>query len=108
MKMKLHHLLAAVLVSAFALPAFAQNTNTPNIDQRQANQQRRIANGIKTGELTAREAQHLEKREAKIDADKQAAKADGKVTRAERRKLQREENRASRAIYRKKHNGHKA
>lgn len=106
--MKLHTLLAAVLVSAVALPALAQSTATPNIDQRQANQQRRIANGIQSGQLTAREAQGLEKRETKIEADKQAAKADGVVTRAERRKLQGEENRASRAIYRKKHNGRKA
>ena len=101
-------LIAAILATAFAAPAFAQNTATPKIDQRQENQQNRIANGIKSGELTAKETQNLEKREVKIEGDKQAAKADGKVTGAERRKLTREENRASRAIYRKKHNARKA
>lgn len=100
-------LIAAILATAFAAPAFAQ-TATPKIDQRQENQQNRIANGIKSGELTAKETQNLEKREVKIEGDKQAAKADGKVTRAERRKLTREENKASRAIYRKKHNARKA
>lgn len=96
-------LCASLIFSAFAASAFAQ-TGTPNIDQRQANQQNRIANGISSGALTAKEAQNLERREAKIESDKQAAKADGVVTPAERAKLQREENRASRAIARKKHN----
>jgi Tfp pilus assembly protein FimT len=101
-------LIAAILATAFAAPVFAQGTATPKIDQRQENQQNRIANGIKSGELTAKETQNLEKREVKIEGDKQAAKADGKVTAAERRKLTREENKASRAIYRKKHNARTA
>ena len=102
--MKHTTLLAAALVAAFAAPAFAQNTNTPVIDQRQANQQKRIEQGVQSGQLTPKETQNLEKREAKIEADKQAAKADGKVTPAERRKLRREEDRASRKIHKKKHN----
>lgn len=102
--MKTAKLIPVLLATLLAAPVFAQNTNTPKIDQRQENQQNRIANGIKSGELTAKETQNLEKRETRIEADKQAAKADGKVTAAERRKLKREENKASRAIYRKKHN----
>lgn len=104
LKMELQSLLAVVLVSACAAPAFAQNTATPNIDQRQVNQEKRIDNGVKSGQLSAQETRNLDQREARIEADKQAAKADGKVTLAERRHLQREENRASRAIYAKKHN----
>jgi hypothetical protein len=80
------------------------STKTPGINKRQRNQQRRISQGIKSGSLTAGEAARLEKREAKIQHDKQAAKADGKVTPAERRKLNREENRASKKIYQLKHN----
>ena len=102
--MKLHNFLAVALIAACAAPAFAQNTATPKIDQRQINQEKRIDNGVKSGQLTAQETRNLDKREAKIEADKQAAKADGKVTMAERRHLRREENRASRAIYAKKHN----
>lgn len=102
--MKTVKIAAVVLASIFAIPAFAQNTNTPKIDKREANQQARIADGINSGALTAKEAANLEKREAKIVADEQAAKADGKVTRAERAKLHREENRASRKIHNKKHN----
>jgi hypothetical protein len=102
--MKRNKLIIALLVTTFAAPVFAQNTSTPNIDKRQENQQDRIANGVKSGALTAKETQNLEKREAKIEADKQAAKADGTVTKAERRRLQKEENKASKAIYKKKHN----
>lgn len=105
--MKTKSLVASLLLSAFAVSAFAQ-TNTPKIDQRQENQQQRIDNGVKSGALTAKETNNLDKREAKIEADKTAAKADGKVTPAERRKLKREENKTSKAIYRKKHNNRTA
>lgn len=102
--MKAQHLVAALLASAFIVPAFAQSTNTPRIDQRQVNQQNRIDQGVQSGALTAQETNNLDKREAKIASNEAAAKADGTVTRAERRQLTREENRTSRAIYRKKHN----
>ncbi len=108
MRMELQSLFAAALMSALAAPAMAQNTSTPNIDQRQNNQEKRIDSGIKSGQLSAQETHNLDQREAKIEADKQAAKADGKVTPAERLRLQTEENRASRAIHAKKHNQHSA
>jgi hypothetical protein len=76
---------------------------TPRIDQRQANQEKRIDQGVSSGALTAKEAAKLDKRETKIESDKLAAKSDGKVTKAERRKLKHEENRASAAIRRQKH-----
>jgi hypothetical protein len=96
--------IAACVIAALPALALAQATSaTPGIDKRQANQERRIQQGVKSGQLTAPEAARLEKREAKIQTDKQAAMADGKVTAKERRKLQREQKRASRAIHREKH-----
>jgi len=98
-------LIMAGFVLAFvtvATTSFAQ-TKTPGVTERQKNQQERIEQGVKSGELTRPEAAKLEAREAKIQHDKKEAKADGKVTPAERAKLQREENRSSRAIYRQKH-----
>ena len=97
--------IAAGLLLAFvsvASAGFAQ-TKTPVVKERQENQQQRIADGVKDGELTAKETEHLEGREVKIQHDKKEAKADGVVTRKERVKLHREQNRASRAIYRQKH-----
>jgi len=76
---------------------------TPGIDKRQANQQKRIEQGVASGQLTKREATRLEKRETKLEADKLAAKADGKVTPQERKQLQKEANRDSKAIHREKH-----
>jgi hypothetical protein len=102
MKMKLFipGLILSLLLIGVASSA---QTKTPNIHERQERQQARIAHGVKSGQLTARETEHLEAREAKIQHDKKMAKADGKVTHAERAKLEREENHASQAIYRQKH-----
>jgi len=110
--MKIHTLIAALALTvggaAFAqAPAAAVApkgpTATPKIDQRQVEQEKRIQQGVASGALTPKEAARLEKREAKIQADKVAAKADGKVTKAERRKLTREQNHASAAIKHQKH-----
>ncbi|MFZ6813629.1 hypothetical protein ACO0K3_04125 [Undibacterium sp. Rencai35W] len=106
--MKSVKLVSVLVATLFAIPVFAQNTNTPNIDKRQENQQKRIANGVNSGALTAQETANLEKREAKIETDKEAAKADGNVTKKERAKLEHEENRASKKIYAKKHNARTA
>ena len=100
------------VTAALSLPAVAQsntpattnNTKTPVINQRQRNQQARIGQGVKSGQLTAGETRHLEAQQAKIQHDKKAAKADGTVTPQEKAKLTREQNRASRTIYRDKHN----
>ena len=84
-------------------PVAKDPTTTPNLDKREANQQKRIDQGVASGQLTAKETNRLDKREATLAANEAAAKSDGKVTRAERRKLQREANRDSKAIRQQKH-----
>lgn len=76
------------------------------VDQRQVNQQERIGQGIKSGSLTAGEAEHLEKNEARIQQQKKADMAahGGHLTKQEQRQLNREQNAQSHAIYRDKHN----
>ncbi len=101
-------LFATLFVASISAPVLAQETATPNLTKRQIQHQKRIGEGIRSGELTAKEAANLELREAKIQSDKRAAKADGVVTDAERAKLHAQENRASRKIYRKKHNEREA
>ena len=105
MNITLRTLIAAAGV-AVAFSASAQ-TATPNIDQRQANQQARIEQGKATGTLSKREAARMEAGQAKVQGMKQAAAADGKVTRAERQAIQKEQNKQSRRIYRQKHDGNK-
>ena len=94
-------LLVAVL-TAFALPVLAQ-TNTPNIDQRQANQQQRIDQGVKSGQLTGKEAARLEKGQEHVQKVEDKAKADGVVTKKERARIQHAENVQSRHVAKQKH-----
>jgi hypothetical protein len=87
--------------------AQVQNVNPKSeVGQRERNQQERIAQGVKSGQLTAGETAHLEGREAHINKEvhNERAANGGKLTSAERRQVNRQEDRTSRAIYRKKHN----
>jgi hypothetical protein len=111
--MKSHHLYrglfalsVASLVTVPALHAGARPTKS-EVARREENQQDRIANGIKTGELTPAEVARLEKREARLrEQIKDDRAADGgKLTPAERVQINRELDRLSTAIYRAKHNG---
>ncbi len=102
MKIKI---LGGVLIAALAFTSVAQaQTHTPVINHREHRQERRINQGVRSGELTRNEAHHLRNDERKIGRNERMAKADGRVSRAERRNLRHEENRTSRAIYRDKHN----
>ena len=76
---------------------------TPGLDKREANQQKRIDEGVASGALTAKETNRLDQREAKLNANEAAAKADGKVTHKERMHLNREAKRDSAAIRKQKH-----
>jgi uncharacterized membrane protein YebE (DUF533 family) len=91
-------LIAATLVS---IPVFAE---TPVINQRQANQQNRINQGVASGQLTGNEAARLQRGQARVDNMKANAKADGVVTRSERAQIKSAQNVQSNRIYNKKHN----
>jgi hypothetical protein len=85
-----------------------QNTNPKSeVGKRAENQQDRIAQGIKSGQLTAGETAHLENNEAKINTEVRNDRAanGGKLTAKERAQVNRQQNRTSRQIYRDKHNG---
>jgi hypothetical protein len=94
---------AATLLSIASIGAFAQAPATPRVDQREANQQGRIAQGATSGQLNAHETYRLEKEQGRINRAEKHAKADGTVTRGERRHLHRMQNRASKHIHRQKH-----
>jgi hypothetical protein len=88
------------------------NANTDHygngeIGQRRQDQQDRIAQGVKSGQLTAGETSRLENQQQginrEVSADKQAN--GGKLTGADSRAINQSQNRASRNIYRDKHNG---
>ncbi len=107
-------------LAAFGLPAAAQSAPTAvpptppiqkpsTINQRRENQQDRIAQGVKSGQLTAGETSRLETRESAINHEVRADRnADGgKLTQGERAQVNHQLNRTSGAIYRDKHNAAK-
>jgi hypothetical protein len=84
-----------------------QNTDPKSeVGQRERLQQERIAQGVKSGQLKAGETAHLESREANINKEvhNERAANGGKLTSAERRQVNRQQDRTSHAIYNKKHN----
>ena len=84
--------------------AYAQ-ADAPAIDQRQVNQERRIDHGIVSGVLTEQEANKLVHQQAHINKMKDKVKSDGVVTKKERARLHKAQDRASHHIARDKHDG---
>ena len=76
------------------------------VNRREENQQKRIANGINNGSLNAHETANLERREASVQKQEQAdmAKHNGHLTKTEQRQLNRLQDRISHSIYKDKHN----
>ncbi len=112
----------AVLSTALALaPAalFAQAPSTPtpppaapaakhdyDIKQRKENQQDRIAQGVKSGQLSAAETARLEHQEVGINKEERGMRAqdNGHLTKQDRKLLHQQQNQESRRIQRDKHN----
>lgn len=99
-----------LICGVFASTASAQRGGDRNhragINQRQDRQQDRIAQGIKSGSLTAREAKRLESLEARFARQEARLRESGDgLSPKERAKLEEELNRLSRDIYRQKHDG---
>ncbi len=82
----------------------------PTIGQRKENQQDRIAQGIKSGQLTAGETSNLETKEAAINGETRADRAanGGKLTAAEKQQVNQQQNKLSKQIYTDKHNANTA
>ena len=97
----------AVLVCALFAPTAAQAAGTKHprsINSRERREQQRIRQGERSGELTRKEAGRLEAEEAKIRVDEAYARSSGGgLSREERERLEKELNKASKDIYRQKH-----
>jgi hypothetical protein len=105
-------LIASLTLAPIAV--YAQPTPTPGqhdytINQRKENQQDRIAQGVKSGHLTAGETSRLEHQQAGINREERGMRAqdNGHLSNADRKTLRQQQNQESRRIYRDKHNGKK-
>jgi hypothetical protein len=96
--------LTGMLVAA-AIWTVAQPATAGKIERRKHRQQKRIEQGEKSGRLSPAEAERLEKQEGAINREEQAMKDanGGHLTAAERRDINRQQNRTSRRIYKQKH-----
>ena len=84
------------------LAAGAQ-TNTPRVDQREANQVARIQQGAASGSLTQKETMRLENGQQRVQNMEMQAKADGVVSKQERHQLHHAQEVQSRHVYKQKH-----
>lgn len=96
--------LAAALALCLGFAATAQAQSTGSETERNVDQQQRVEQGLKSGQLTTGEARKLEQGEARIDRTEQHDLANGSLSASEKAQIQREQNRESAGIYKDKHN----
>jgi len=97
----------SILFTALCAVAFtaapAEAAKAPTVKNRQVRQQKRIKQGVRSGELTRAETRRLERNAARIHRSTRRDRVDGGVfTPRERVQSQRKLNRQSRAIHRQK------
>ena len=100
--MNISKIVMPLLLGALLLPVAA---NAQGINNRRENQRDRIQQGVRSGELTHREARRLNRREARISrTERRDSRYGGHLTPAQRANIQRRLSRTNRAIYSQKHN----
>lgn len=101
--MDFHKVVFVVMLAIpVASPVLAQSVGTEV--QRDINQETRVEQGLKSGQLSTGEAARLERGEARIDRMESKALKDGNLSQQEAARIQGAQNRESDAIYRLKHN----
>ena len=102
-----------MLAGSLLVPAmFAQTTTPPQkppqnkVNARRQNQQDRIAQGVKSGQLSDKETAHLETKEHKLNQEIHTDRTanGGKLTSQERKQVNGQQNNLSNKIYDDKHN----
>lgn len=99
-------LAAAALTGASTVQAQQPAPPPGTYQDREQNQQDRIANGVQSGQLTAGETKSLESQEHAMNQERAADRAsdDGHLTAADRSQLNQQQNQVSHNIYQDKHN----
>jgi hypothetical protein len=103
--MKARLILASIILGGMVYTTNAQ-TGTPKVDARQENQKERIQDGVRSGEITKPEAKKLRAQQKHIRKTERAMKADGQMTKKERKVLDNKQDRASQNIKHENHDGH--
>ena len=102
----------AIGAALWITAAYGQSAPPPappkgEIQRREVRQQKRIAQGVASGQLTPKETARVEHHEAKINREvRHDRKANGgSLTSQEKTRINRQQTRVSRQIYRQKHDG---
>ena len=98
-------MLLVVAVATLGATAASARPWAPRIHRRELRQELRIRQGVRSGELSWREAARLRVGERHIRGMEMRARWDGRVTARERFRIARAQDRMSRRIWRLKHNG---
>lgn len=93
----------AIAISATFATAATAGVRDTNVNKHQHHQDRRIAQGVKSGELTRGEAKDLRGDQKDIRQEERAFKSDGSLTKDERQELHQDQHAASKEIYQEKH-----
>ena len=93
----------AIMIIGGSLSLVAQQKEDRNFKGENA----RIQQGKASGEITKGEMKHIKHKKDDVRAAKQAAKADGVVTKEERKVIAKEDRQLDRTIQRTKHNSKK-
>lgn len=98
--------LTSTMIVAAMITVMAASAQPNLVNQRRENQQDRVAQGIKSGQLTARETGNLETKAAAINQEVHTDRTlnGGKLTSQERQTVNQQQNQVSRQIYADKHN----
>lgn len=106
--MKLNAYVLSAVLLAVPAASFAQTTYNQrhDINGRRANQQTRINQGARSGQLTPHETAHLERQEHGIHSEERGMRSqdNGHLTTQDRHTLDRQQNQESRRVARDKHN----
>ncbi len=102
--MNIKTLFSIALFGFISNATIAQTTTAAKPVSTLKNDNRRIRQGVRSGELTKSEVVKLKKEERDIRKDEKEARQDGVVTAAERKDIRSDKRKLSRDIYRKKHN----
>jgi len=101
--MKKLSILTILMIALFISVDMAQ-AGRGRAGNRQIKQQKRIHQGVESGELTRKEATHLEREQHRIQKSKQEALKNGELTQEGRLRLERQQNQANKHIYLLKNN----
>jgi uncharacterized protein YdbL (DUF1318 family) len=85
--------------------SLGNQSSAATINQRESRQQARIWKGFRSGDLTRQEFRQLERQQALIHRNEARARRDSDFTTRERLRIQNQQNRASRNIFRQSHDG---